>query len=76
MLFMNITIMIYIDKGKTAKEEARELLLKQEASVRDRVFKIQKILSLMLTALGEIAIANPVYAHSKLPSMVRPVKLC
>ncbi|XP_054802732.1 protein ILITYHIA isoform X2 [Prosopis cineraria] len=58
------------DKGKTAKEEARELLLKEEASIRDRVFKIQKSLSLMLRALGEMAIANPVYAHSKLPSMV------
>ncbi|KAI9078431.1 hypothetical protein K1719_039650 [Acacia pycnantha] len=62
------------DKGKTTKEEARELLLKEEASVRDRVFKIQKSLSLMLKALGEMAIANPVYAHSKLPSMVKFVE--
>ncbi|KAF7805246.1 protein ILITYHIA [Senna tora] len=59
------------DKGKTAKEEARELLLNEEASVRDRVCAIKKNLSLMLTALGEMAIANPVYAHSKLPSMVK-----
>ncbi|KAK7258608.1 hypothetical protein RIF29_24189 [Crotalaria pallida] len=62
------------DKGKTAKEEARELLLKEEASVRDRVREIQKNLSLMLRALGEMAIANSVFAHSKLPSMVKFVE--
>lgn len=64
--------MILPDKAKTAKEEARELLLKEEAAVRDRVCEIQKNLSLMLRALGEMAIANPIYAHSKLPSMVFP----
>ncbi|KHN43147.1 Translational activator GCN1 [Glycine soja] len=57
------------DKGKTAKEEARELLLKEEASVRDRVREIQKNLSLMLRTLGDMAIANSVFAHSRLPSM-------
>lgn len=62
--------MTHLDKGKTAKEEARELLLKEEASVRDRIFEIQKNLSLMLRALGEMALANPVFAHSRLPSMV------
>ncbi|TKY61324.1 Translational activator GCN1 [Spatholobus suberectus] len=59
------------DKGKTAKEEARDLLLKEEASVRDRVHEIQKNLSLMLRTLGEMAIANSVFAHSRLPSMVK-----
>ncbi|KAI4350125.1 hypothetical protein L6164_010637 [Bauhinia variegata] len=59
------------DKGKTAKEEARELQLKEEASVRERVSEIQKNLSLILRVLGEMAIANPVFAHSRLPSMVK-----
>ncbi|KAJ1413831.1 Armadillo-type fold [Sesbania bispinosa] len=63
-----------IDKGKTAKEEARELLLKEEASVRDRVCEIQKNLSLMLRTLGDMAIANSVFAHSRLPSMVKFVE--
>ncbi|KAG4928965.1 hypothetical protein JHK85_055451 [Glycine max] len=58
------------DKGKTAKEEARELLLKEEASVRDRVREIQKNLSLMLRTLGDMATANSVFAHSRLPSML------
>ncbi|KAJ1414656.1 TOG domain [Sesbania bispinosa] len=62
------------DKGKTAKEEARELLLKEEASVRDRVCEIQKNLSLMLRTLGDMAIANSVFAHSRLPSMVKFVE--
>ncbi|GAU13582.1 hypothetical protein TSUD_346860 [Trifolium subterraneum] len=61
-------------KGKTAKEEARELLLKEEASIRDRVCEIQKNLSLMLRTLGNIAIANSIFAHSKLPSMVKFVE--
>ncbi|OWM67342.1 hypothetical protein CDL15_Pgr000794 [Punica granatum] len=59
------------DKGKTAKEEARELLLKEEASIREKVREIQKNLSVMLRALGEIAIANPIFAHSQLPSLVK-----
>ncbi|KAI9185460.1 hypothetical protein LWI28_007508 [Acer negundo] len=59
------------DKGKTAKEEARELLLKEEASIREQVQEIQTNLSLMLSALGEMAIANPVFAHSQLPSLVK-----
>ncbi|XP_019420925.1 PREDICTED: eIF-2-alpha kinase activator GCN1 isoform X4 [Lupinus angustifolius] len=62
------------DKGKTAKEEARELQLMEEASVRDRVHEIQKNLSLMLRSLGEMAMANSVFAHSKLPSMVKFVE--
>lgn len=59
------------DKGKTAKEEARELLLKEEASIREKVRGVQRNLSLMLSALGEMAIANPVFAHSQLPSLVK-----
>ncbi|OMO84593.1 Armadillo-like helical [Corchorus capsularis] len=59
------------DKGKTAKEEAREQLLREEASIREKVQKIQKSLSLMLNALGEMAVANPVFAHSQLPSLAK-----
>lgn len=58
------------DKGKTAKEEARELQLKEESSVRERVLVIQNNMSLMLRAMGEMAAANPVFTHSKLPSLV------
>ena len=61
---------IYLDKGKTAKEEARELLLREEASIRQKVGVIKKNLSLMLRALGKMAIANPIFAHSQLPSLV------
>lgn len=59
-----------LDKGKTAKEEAREMLLKEEASIREKVQGIQMNLSLMLSALGEMAVANPIFAHSQLPSLV------
>ncbi|CAK7341235.1 unnamed protein product [Dovyalis caffra] len=59
------------EKGKTAKEEARELMLKEEAAIRDKVGSIQENLSLMLRALGEMAISNPVFAHSQLPSLVK-----
>jgi HEAT repeat protein len=59
------------DKGMTQKEEARELQLKEEASVREKVLVLQKSLSLMLRALGEMAMANPVFAHSELPSLVK-----
>lgn len=58
------------DKGKTAKEEARESQLREEACVREKVTYIQQNLSLMLRALGEMAVANPVFAHSQLPSLV------
>ncbi|OMO50913.1 Armadillo-like helical [Corchorus olitorius] len=61
------------DKGKTAKEEAREQLLREEASIREKVQKIQNSLSLMLNALGEMAVANPVFAHSQLPSLAKYV---
>ncbi|XP_050224461.1 protein ILITYHIA [Mercurialis annua] len=59
------------EKGKTGKEEARELLLKEEASIREKVQSVQNNLSLMLRALGEMAISNPVFAHSQLPSLVK-----
>ncbi|KAL6142934.1 hypothetical protein ACLB2K_061209 [Fragaria x ananassa] len=62
------------EKAKTAKEEARELQLKEEASIREKVREIQKNLSLMLKALGEMAIANPVFAHSRLRSLVNYVE--
>ncbi|KAK9206128.1 hypothetical protein WN943_016401 [Citrus x changshan-huyou] len=66
-----IFTLFHIDKGKTAKEEARELLLNEEASIREKVQGVQRNLSLMLSALGEMAIANPVFAHSQLPSLVK-----
>ncbi|XP_057962817.1 protein ILITYHIA [Malania oleifera] len=62
------------DKGKSAKEEARELLLREEASIRSKVRGIKRNLSLMLGALGEMAIANPIFAHSQLPSLVKFVE--
>lgn len=61
---------IFADKGKTPKEEARELMLKEEASIREKVHMIQKNLSLVLHALGEMCLANPVFCHSQLPSLV------
>uniref|UniRef100_A0A803L554 TOG domain-containing protein n=1 Tax=Chenopodium quinoa TaxID=63459 RepID=A0A803L554_CHEQI len=59
------------DKGKTGKEEARELILKEEASIRKKVKAIQRNLSLALRVLGAMAIANPIFAHSQLASMVK-----
>lgn len=61
---------IFADKGKTPKEEARELMLKEEASTREKVHRIQKNLSLVLHTLGEMGLANPVFCHSQLPSLV------
>ncbi|URD74488.1 hypothetical protein MUK42_09064 [Musa troglodytarum] len=63
-----------VEKVKTAKEEARELMLKEEAAIRQRVKGIQRNLSVMLTALGEMAIANPVFTHGQLPSLVNYVE--
>ncbi|XP_059665692.1 protein ILITYHIA isoform X2 [Cornus florida] len=62
------------DKGKTAKEEARELQLREEACIREKVMSIQKNLSVLLRALGEMVVANPVFAHSELPSLVKFVE--
>ncbi|CAO2827459.1 unnamed protein product [Amaranthus hypochondriacus] len=59
------------DKGKTAKEEAREILLREEAAIRHKVKAIQRNLSLFLRALGEMAHANLIFAHSQLASMVK-----
>lgn len=59
------------DKAKTGKEEARELLLKEEAAIRGKVKAIQRNLSLVLRALGAMAIANPIFTHSQLSSMVK-----
>ncbi|KAK4397653.1 protein ILITYHIA [Sesamum angolense] len=61
------------EKTKTAKEEARELQLKEEGRIRERVMSIQQNISLMLKALGEMAIANPIFTHSQLPSSVKYV---
>ncbi|KAM0839284.1 hypothetical protein ACQ4PT_060423 [Festuca glaucescens] len=58
-----------VDKSKTAKEEARELLLKEEPSVPEKVGHVQKNLELMLDAFGELAIADPIYTHSQLPHL-------
>lgn len=55
------------EKTKTAKEEARDLQLREEATVRLKVKHIQENLSLILKALGVIAIANPVFTHGQLP---------
>lgn len=68
--FFNMFLAVHTDKVKTAKEEARELLLREESSIREKVRCIQKNLSVMLRALGEMAIANPVFAHLQLPSLV------
>lgn len=61
---------MFLEKTKTAKEEARELQLKEEGSIREMVMSIQQSISLMLKALGEMAIANPIFTHSQLPSSV------
>ncbi|MQL85371.1 hypothetical protein Taro_017911, partial [Colocasia esculenta] len=62
-----------VDKVRTAKEEARELLLKEESSTREKVKSIQKNLSMVLKALGEMAVANAVFAHGQLPLLVKLV---
>ncbi|KAG8097980.1 hypothetical protein GUJ93_ZPchr0013g37826 [Zizania palustris] len=63
-----------VEKAKTAKEEAKELLLKEEASLREKIGHVQKNLSLMLNALGELAIANPIFTHGQLPYLVNYVE--
>lgn len=44
--------------------------LKEEASLREKVGHVQENLALMLNALGELAIANPVFTHGQLPHLV------
>lgn len=61
---------VQTDKGKSAKEEARELLLREESDIREKVRCIQKNLSVILRALGDMVIANPVFAHGQLPLLV------
>nr|CAD1820930.1 unnamed protein product [Ananas comosus var. bracteatus] len=63
-----------VEKVKTAKEEAREQLLREEASVREKVRCVKRNLSVMLRALGEMAIANPVFTHGQLPSLVKYIE--
>lgn len=65
-----LQLLAHIDKPKSAKEDARELLLKEEASIREKVRSVQKNLSSMLLALGEMAIASPVFTHGQLPLLV------
>lgn len=62
--------MLLLEKTKTSKEEARESQLKEESLIRRKVMSIQHNISLMLKALGEMAIANPIFTHSQLPSSV------
>lgn len=58
------------EKAKNAKDEARELQLKEEAAVRMNVRIIQENISLVLRALGAAAAANPSYSHEQLPLLV------
>lgn len=44
--------------------------LREEAYIREKVMVVKNNLSAMLKALGEMAIANPVFTHSQLPSLV------
>ncbi|CAM6126914.1 unnamed protein product [Calypogeia fissa] len=62
-----------VDKAKNAKDEARELQLKEEAAVRMNVGIIQENISLVLSALGAAAAANPSYSHEQLPLLVERV---
>lgn len=71
MLHSNMYVFIvHVEKAKTAKEEARELLLNEETAIRHRVKLIQKNLSVMLRTLGQMAIANPIFTHGQLPTLV------
>lgn len=46
------------------------LQLREASFIREKIWIVQKNMSVMLTALGDICLANPVYAHGQLPSMV------
>jgi hypothetical protein len=50
------------------------MLLKEEASVREKVGHVQKNLALTLDALGELAIANPIFTHGQLPHLVNYIE--
>ncbi|XP_073282849.1 protein ILITYHIA-like, partial [Primulina huaijiensis] len=56
------------EKTKTAKEEAREVQLREEGQIREKVVAVQQHISLMLKVLEEMALANPIFMHSQLPS--------
>lgn len=58
------------DKARSAKAEARVLKLQEEAEIRLKVDAIQRRLSLVLRALGAVAVANPLFAHEQLPLLV------
>lgn len=58
------------DKAKSEKELAREIKLQEEAAVRKSVEAIKRRLSLVLKALGLVAIANPAKTHEQLPALV------
>lgn len=58
------------DKARSAKEEARELKIQEEYSVRKKVEAIKRKLSLVLRALGLVAVAKPAKAHEQLPALV------
>ncbi|KAL6583512.1 eIF-2-alpha kinase activator GCN1 [Orobanche minor] len=47
------------------------LLTEQGVYIAVKVLVLQKNLSLMLRALGEMAMANPVFAHTELPTLVK-----
>ncbi|XP_073041088.1 protein ILITYHIA [Primulina eburnea] len=59
------------EKNKTAKEEAREVQLREEGQIREKVVAVQQHISLMLKALEEMALANPIFMHSQLPCAVK-----
>ncbi|KAJ3693130.1 hypothetical protein LUZ60_012225 [Juncus effusus] len=61
------------DKAKTAKEEAREIQLKEEGIIREKIRSVQKNLGLMLCTLGQLAVSNPVFSHGQLPKLVKYV---
>eukprot|EP00250_Pteridium_aquilinum_P013931 c21667_g1_i1 orf=228-8111(+) len=61
------------DKTKSAKEEAREQQLKEEADIREKVSYIKQNLSLGLRALGQVVSGNPVIAHEQLPYLAEKV---
>ncbi|KAJ7561862.1 hypothetical protein O6H91_03G044500 [Diphasiastrum complanatum] len=62
------------DKSKSAKEEARDLLLKEESIVRIKVKAIKERLSLALSALSAVVEENPDLAHERLSFLVELVR--
>ncbi|GBG78816.1 hypothetical protein CBR_g28040 [Chara braunii] len=58
-----------VDSGKTAKEEAREAQLAEEAAVRQRIAAIKDRLALVLQALAVSAVSCPRFSHDQLPAL-------